>query len=412
MVNFWRTDLSRATRQRFRGVPAATFCALGISAVAAVTPGIAAGQSPSVRSCHKAAFTGRVLPHRPSCSRPVQGASGPRGLRGRAGARGPAGLAGLPGLRGPEGLHGLLGATGSTGPIGLTGAAGPTGPSGPITGAMGSTGPTGATGFTGLSGGAGAMGPAGSTGASGASGATGLNGPTGATGFIGLPGPTGAAGTTGSTGATGSTGFIGEMGTTGPTGLAGLNGENGAAGSMGPTGPKGETGAAGVTGAIGPTGTTGSMGPTGPEGSSVSPAYAEFYALMPPDNAATVGAGIPVQFPENGPTTGVITRRSGSSSTEATEFVLPSIGTYSVNFSVSVTEPGQLVIALDSGVLRPSCPTRCMDGRPARVRLLVLRSSQPQPRTRRWSFAIRRATRRRSRLHHEPEVRSPPPLPS
>ncbi|HTC59902.1 MAG TPA: hypothetical protein VK691_07235 [Solirubrobacteraceae bacterium] len=31
------------------------------------------------------------------------------------------------------------------------------------------------------------------------------------------------------------------------------------------------------------------------------------------------------------------------------EFVLSSLGTYSVDFSVSVTEPGQLVIALDSG---------------------------------------------------------------
>jgi hypothetical protein len=67
---------------------------------------------------------------------------------------------------------------------------------------------------------------------------------------------------------------------------------------------------------------------------------------MPPDNAATVGAGIPVQFPQNGPTTGVITRRGGSSSSE---FVLPNIGTYRVAFSVSVSEPGQLVIGLDSG---------------------------------------------------------------
>jgi hypothetical protein len=70
---------------------------------------------------------------------------------------------------------------------------------------------------------------------------------------------------------------------------------------------------------------------------------------MPPDNAATVGAGIPVQFPQNGPSSGVIARRAGSSSIEATEFVLPGVGTYSVDFSVSVDEPGQLVIALDSG---------------------------------------------------------------
>jgi hypothetical protein len=70
---------------------------------------------------------------------------------------------------------------------------------------------------------------------------------------------------------------------------------------------------------------------------------------MPPDNAATVAAGAPVQFPENGPSSGVIVRHSGSGYTEATEFVLPSIGTYSVSFSVSVNEPGQLAVTLNSG---------------------------------------------------------------
>ena len=87
----------------------------------------------------------------------------------------------------------------------------------------------------------------------------------------------------------------------------------------------------------------GSRGPAGPEGSSSPSAYAEFYALMPPDNAATVAAGAPVQFPNDGPTMGGITRLNSA------EFVLPRTGTYNVNFSVSVTEPGQLVIALDSG---------------------------------------------------------------
>jgi hypothetical protein len=74
--------------------------------------------------------------------------------------------------------------------------------------------------------------------------------------------------------------------------------------------------------------------------------YAEFYALMPGDNAATVGIGVPVQFPQNGPTTGVITRRGGSS---LTQFVLPNVGTYRVAFSVSITEAGQLVLARDPG---------------------------------------------------------------
>jgi hypothetical protein len=71
--------------------------------------------------------------------------------------------------------------------------------------------------------------------------------------------------------------------------------------------------------------------------------FAEFYALMPPDNAATVGAGAPVEFPQTGPTTGVIVRQNEG------KFVLPSVATYRVTFSVSATEAGQLVIALNSG---------------------------------------------------------------
>ncbi|MHB8233495.1 MAG: hypothetical protein ACYDHT_02460 [Solirubrobacteraceae bacterium] len=72
-------------------------------------------------------------------------------------------------------------------------------------------------------------------------------------------------------------------------------------------------------------------------------AYAEFYALMPADNPATVGAGSPVEFPRDGPSSGGIARDSAS------EFVIPHLGTYRVTFSVSVNEPGQLVIAVDSG---------------------------------------------------------------
>jgi hypothetical protein len=64
---------------------------------------------------------------------------------------------------------------------------------------------------------------------------------------------------------------------------------------------------------------------------------------MPSDNEATVAAGAPVQFPRSGPAAGGITRLNSG------EFVLPAVSTYSVSFSVSVTEPGQLVIAVDSG---------------------------------------------------------------
>ncbi|MFN2428237.1 MAG: collagen-like protein [Candidatus Binatia bacterium] len=69
--------------------------------------------------------------------------------------------------------------------------------------------------------------------------------------------------------------------------------------------------------------------------------YSDFFALMPPDNAATVAPGTAVSFPQNGPSAGSILRAGPS------QFVLPDIGTYEVQFVVPVIEAGQLVVALD-----------------------------------------------------------------
>lgn len=134
----------------------------------------------------------------------------------------------------------------------------------------------------------------------------------------------------------------GGIGLVGPTGPAGPTGPC----CPGPTGPTGPAGGAGPAGAIGPTGPSG--GPTGPTG-AVGPAggildFADFFALMPPDNAATVAAGSDVDFPQDGPTSGVNIARTG-----ADTFNLAVIGTYQVFFQVSVTEAGQLVLTLDSG---------------------------------------------------------------
>jgi len=74
---------------------------------------------------------------------------------------------------------------------------------------------------------------------------------------------------------------------------------------------------------------------------STAPAFADFFALMPGDNAATVGSGSSVQFPQDGPSNSIITRTSAST------FNLPAIGTYEVNFQVSVTESGQLMLVLN-----------------------------------------------------------------
>ena len=70
--------------------------------------------------------------------------------------------------------------------------------------------------------------------------------------------------------------------------------------------------------------------------------YADFYALMPPDNAATVAPGTDVSFPQDGPSSGAGITRSGPNS-----FTLAEIGTYQVLFQVSVTEPGQLILTLN-----------------------------------------------------------------
>jgi len=70
--------------------------------------------------------------------------------------------------------------------------------------------------------------------------------------------------------------------------------------------------------------------------------YADFYALMPEDNSATVAPGTDVSFPQDGPNSGSGIARSGPSS-----FVLADIGVYQVLFQVSVTEAGQLILTLD-----------------------------------------------------------------
>jgi hypothetical protein len=123
-------------------------------------------------------------------------------------------------------------------------------------------------------------------------------------------------------------------------------------GPSGPQGPTGNTGATGATGAAstvaGPTGAPGPAGPPGPVGATGATgangniAFADFYALMPPDNAATVAPGTNVEFPQIGPTSSSTISQLGASN-----FLLAAIGTYQVLFQVSVDEAGQLMLALN-----------------------------------------------------------------
>ena len=113
----------------------------------------------------------------------------------------------------------------------------------------------------------------------------------------------------------------------------------GVTGPTGPTGPSG--GPTGPTGEVGPTGAT---GPAGTTGGILN--FADFYALMPPDNAATVAPGTDVSFPQDGPNSG-----SGITRIDADSFNLAEIGTYQVLFQVSVSEVGQLQLTLNEDAL-------------------------------------------------------------
>jgi hypothetical protein len=95
-----------------------------------------------------------------------------------------------------------------------------------------------------------------------------------------------------------------------------------------------------IRGATGVSGATGAVGATG---SNSALAYADFYALMPGDNSATIALGSDVEFPNDGPFLGTdIVRVSASS------FVLKLIGTYQVLFQASINEAGQLVVSLNN----------------------------------------------------------------
>ena len=134
---------------------------------------------------------------------------------------------------------------------------------------------------------------------------------------VGVPGPQGPQGTPG------------PVGSTGPIGPQGIQGVPGPQGEVGPQGPQG------IQGEVGPQGPQGIQGEPGPAGSIAN--FANFYALMPPDNPATIAPGTDVSFPEDGPTEGgIITRTSPST------FNLTDVGTYQVYYDVPVTEAGQL----------------------------------------------------------------------
>lgn len=170
-------------------------------------------------------------------------------------------------------------------------------------------------------------------------------------------GPTGPQGIDGTAVNTGATGGVGP---TGPQGIEGTAVNTGATGDIGPTGPQGIDGTATNTGA------TGDVGPTGPAGGLVPSEFAAFFGMPAgPGNVGTddypatiaisaappsVAAGSAINFPRaSAPAVGGIAINDpGVAQTDNTEFILPSVGTYRVQWQVSIDEPGQLALFINT----------------------------------------------------------------
>ena len=112
-------------------------------------------------------------------------------------------------------------------------------------------------------------------------------------------------------------------------------------GKDGKDGKDGSNGRHGRDGRHGEQGPRGERGHQGECGSDASIVASDFYNLMPAENTVTVAPGTDVPFPLDGDTDGTIVRSSAST------FMLDDAGLYSVQFQVSVTEPGQLVVVLN-----------------------------------------------------------------
>jgi hypothetical protein len=108
----------------------------------------------------------------------------------------------------------------------------------------------------------------------------------------------------------------------------------GAAGIPGVAGPAGAPGLAGAAGAAGIQGIPGIPGAPGVLD------FSDFFALQGTDNSAIAG-GTAVHFPRTGSTTGTILATGPST------FLLPTIGTYLVEFEVDVTAAAQLQLRLN-----------------------------------------------------------------
>lgn len=129
----------------------------------------------------------------------------------------------------------------------------------------------------------------------------------------------------------------GELGFPPSAGGSGIPGEQGPPGEQGQVGEQGPPGDQGEVGEQGPQGEAGEQGPQGepgPAGTTTLGAYGYIYNFTP----QTVAIEDSVEFDSTGPVLGV-THAPGDD-----EIVVVAAGVYSVDFSVSGTEPNQFAI--------------------------------------------------------------------
>jgi hypothetical protein len=304
----------------------------------------------------------------------ADGADGAQGIQGEKGDKGDTGDQGIQGEKGDQGDQGIQGEKGDQGDQGIQGEQGVPGEQG-LKGDTGDQGIQGEPGIQGEQGVPGEQGPKGDTGETGQTGATGAQGEQGVQGYNGfsayqvavidgfvgteaqwlasLVGPQGEAGPKGDTGDTGPEGpqgtdihFAGSVATVEdlPTGAAqndayivdadgnlwvsdGDENWTDAGQIVGPKGDKGETGETGPAGAQGEQGIQGETGETGAGGALGY--YGSFYD-MTDQPLASITAAQPIAI-------GTLAEANGISIENADEVTFEYEGTYSLTFSVQIT---------------------------------------------------------------------------
>ena len=146
----------------------------------------------------------------------------------------------------------------------------------------------------------------------------------------------------GKDGKDGKEGKDGKNGKDGKDGRRGKRGKDGKNGRDGSDGQDGKDGKDGKDGEPGQPGQQGEPGQPGQNGKDAVNTYANFYGLQPTNNLPVVLPGMAIEFPNDGPLYGDISRLSAST------FNLATPGNYLVMFNLTVVEGAEVCVSLNS----------------------------------------------------------------